>query len=152
MSTDEASVSPLVRRICYVASYELLAIALTSVGLVVLGFGRGHSTVVAVAASTVAVIWNFTWTTLFEAWERRQESQTRTLPRRAAHAVGFEGGLILLLLPLVAWILQVSLLQAFTLEVGLLVFFLAYTFGFAWLFDTVWPPVRQPRPERSRIG
>src|SRR5699024_10213022 len=47
MSTDEASVSPLVRRICYVASYELLAIALTSVGLVVLGFGRGHSTVVA---------------------------------------------------------------------------------------------------------
>ena len=84
--------------------------------------------------------------------ERRQESQTRTLPRRAAHALGFEGGLFLLLLPLVAWILQVSLLQAFTLEVGLLVFFLAYTFGFAWLFDTVWPPVRQPRPERSRIG
>lgn len=138
--------SPVVRRIIYVISYELIAILLTTVGLVVLGFGGGNSGVVAVAASTVAVVWNYIWNTMFEAWEGRQESQTRTLPRRIVHAVGFEGGLVIWLLPVVAWILQVSLLHAFSLEVGLLAFFLVYTFVFAWLFDKVLPPVRQRQP------
>lgn len=93
------------------------------------------------AASTVAVVWNYVWTTLFEMWERRQVSQTRTVLRRMVHAVGFEGGLVVLLLPIVAATLRVSLMQAFSLEVGLLVFFLVYTFVFAWLFDKIWPPI-----------
>lgn len=133
--------SPAFRRIIYVISYELIAVALTTGGLVVLGFGGGSSGVVAVAASTVAVVWNYVWTTLFEMWERRQVSQTRTVLRRMVHAVGFEGGLVVLLLPIVAATLRVSLVQAFSLEVGLLVFFLVYTFVFAWLFDKIWPPI-----------
>lgn len=133
--------SPAFRRIIYVISYELIAVALTTGGLVVLGFGGGSSGVVAVAASTVAVVWNYVWTTLFEVWERRQVSQTRTVLRRMVHAVGFEGGLVVLLLPIVAATLRVSLMQAFSLEVGLLVFFLVYTFVFAWLFDKIWPPI-----------
>jgi uncharacterized membrane protein len=81
---------------------------------------------------------------VFEFWERRQDSQTRTVARRIAHAIGFEGGLVVVLLPVVAWILGVSLLQAFGLEVGLLAFFLVYTFVFTWLFDRLWPP--RPNP------
>lgn len=128
----------------YVICYELIAVALTALGLVVLGFGGGSSGAVAVAASTVAVVWNYLWNTLFEKWEQRQQSQTRTVARRIIHAVGFEGGLVVLLLPIVAWTLRVSLLQAFGLEVGLLAFFLVYTFVFAWLFDTVLPPRISP--------
>ncbi|MEB3030950.1 PACE efflux transporter [[Mycobacterium] nativiensis] len=133
--------SPAFRRIIYVISYELIAVALTTGGLVVLGFGGGSSGVVAVVASTVAVVWNYVWTTLFEGWERRQDSQTRTVLRRIVHALGFEGGLVVLLLPIVAATLRVSLVHAFSLEVGLLAFFLVYTFVFAWLFDKVWPPI-----------
>ncbi|WP_024441576.1 MULTISPECIES: PACE efflux transporter [unclassified Mycobacterium] len=138
--------SPIFRRIVYVSSYELVAVALTTLGLTLLGFGSGGSGAVAVAASTVAVVWNYVWTTLFEAWERRQDSATRTVGRRIVHAIGFEGGLVVLLLPIVAALLKVSLAQAFGLEIGLLVFFLAYTFVFAWLFDAVWPPVRAASP------
>lgn len=141
----EDFVSPAFRRVVYVISYELVAIVLTTLGLAVLGFGGASSGVVAVAASTVAVVWNYIWTTAFEAWERRQESPTRTVRRRIAHAVGFEGGLVVLLLPIVAAILKVSLLQALSLEMGLLAFFLVYTFAFAWLFDTIWPPIRAGR-------
>lgn len=130
------------RRIVYVISYELVAVALTTVGLTVLGFGGGSSGVVAVAASTVAVVWNYLWNAMFEAWERRQDSPTRTVGRRILHAVGFEGGLVVLLLPLVAALLKVSLAQALGLEIGLLAFFLIYTFAFAWLFDALWPPIR----------
>lgn len=140
--------SSTVRRIIYVVSYEIVAILIVTLGLILLGFGGGHSGAVAVASSTVAMVWNFIWTTIFEAWERRQDSQTRTLPRRIAHAIGFEGGLIVWLLPVVAWILNVSLIQALALEAGLLAFFLVYTFVFLWLFDKVLPP-RVPTPPQS---
>lgn len=147
--------SPTIRRIIYVISYEIVAILLLTLGLLVLGFGGGQSGVLAVASSTIAVVWNFIWTTIFEAWERRQDSQTRTLPRRITHALGFEGGLVIFLLPVVAWILNVSLLQALILEAGILVFFLIYTFVFLWLFDRVLPP-RDPssitsQPVESRL-
>jgi uncharacterized membrane protein len=52
-------VSAVVRRISYVLSYELIAIVLTALGLVVLGFGGGSSGVMAVTASTVAMVWNY---------------------------------------------------------------------------------------------
>lgn len=140
--------SPHVRRIIYVTSYELIAILATSVGLTLLGFAGGNSVALAITSSTIALTWNYIWTTLFEMWESRQESRTRTVRRRIAHAIGFEGGLVLFLVPAMAWILQVSLLEALRLEIGLLVFFLCYTFVYAWIFDRVFPP-RHSRPEAA---
>lgn len=131
--------SPAIRRIIYVISYEAFAILITTFGLIVLGFGGGSSGVVAVVTSTIAVIWNYIWTSFFEMWERKQPSQVRTIPRRIAHAVGFEGGLIIFLVPTIAFILRISLLEALILDIGLLIFFLIYTFIFAWLFDKVLP-------------
>lgn len=132
--------SPILRRIIYVTSYEIIAIAFVTVTLVVLGFGGGSSGLIAVVSSGVAIVWNFIWNTLFEAWESRQASTKRTIARRVVHSLGFEGGLIIFLVPILAWILQVSLVEAFILELGLLVFFLVYTFIFAWVFDLVLPP------------
>lgn len=131
--------SPHVRRIIYVVAYEIIAILVVTGALVVLGYGGGSSGLIAVVSSTVALIWNYAWTTMFEAWEKRQKSQTRTVGRRIVHAIGFEGGLIMFLVPIIAWILHISLLDALILEIGLLVFFLVYTFVFAWVFDIVLP-------------
>lgn len=139
--TSAASkLSPVARRVIYVLSYELIAILFVTAALVVLGFGGVSSGLIAVVSSAVAIVWNFIWNTLFEAWERRQASQKRTIGRRIVHSVGFEGGLIVFLVPILAWILQVSLVEAFILELGLLVFFLIYTFVFAWVFDLILPP------------
>ena len=132
--------SATTRRIIYVITYELVAILAVTLGLSALGFGGGASGAVAIASSPVAVLWNFIWTSLFEAWERRQESQTRTVKRRVVHSIGFEGGLMFFLIPVVAWILKVSLLEAFALEASILIFFLIYTFVFMWIFDKIWPP------------
>lgn len=107
--------------------------------LVILGYGGGNSGLIAVISSTIALVWNYVWTSVFEAWEKRQMSQDRTVSRRIAHAVGFEGGLIVILVPVIAWILAISLRDAFILEIGMLAFFLVYTFIFAWLFDTLLP-------------
>jgi uncharacterized membrane protein len=74
---------------------------------------------------------------LFERWERRQAVRGRGLGRRIAHAIGFEGGLIAFLVPAIAWWLDISLWQALLMDLGLVVFFLVYTFVFNWAFDAV---------------
>ena len=61
----------------------------------------------------------------------------RSLRRRIAHAIGFEGGLIAFLVPVFAWWLGVSLWDALVMDLGLVVFFLVYTFVFNWAFDAV---------------
>ena len=71
----------------------------------------------------------------FEYWEARRARRTRTLGRRVLHACGFEGGLALVLVPLMAWWLSISLWQAFLAELGLMLFFLLYAFCFQYLFD-----------------
>jgi uncharacterized membrane protein len=124
------------RRIVYITLYEGIAIVAASAGLALLtGAGLGHSGALAVAASVIAVIWNLIFNSLFERWEARQAVRGRSLKRRIAHAIGFEGGLIGLLVPMFAWGLGISLWQALVMDLGLVVFFLVYTFVFNWAFD-----------------
>ncbi len=134
--------SATLRRVFYVLSYELIAIVASTLGLSALGHSGPNSTMVAVASSLTALVWNYIFNLLFEAWERRQKSQQRTIARRIAHALGFEGGLVLFLVPLLALILGVGLVEALLLEAGLLIFFLIYTFVFAWAFDKIVPPAK----------
>lgn len=132
--------SPVIRRVIYVVTYEVVAVVFVTFALTWLGHAGGSAGLTAVVTSTIALLWNFTWTSLFEAWERRQASQKRTVLRRVAHAVGFETGLIFMLVPVMAWLLGVSLWEAFVLDIGLIVFFFIYTFVFAWVFDLLVPP------------
>ncbi|MDI3510646.1 MAG: hypothetical protein PWQ61_1411 [Betaproteobacteria bacterium] len=126
------------RKIVYVTLYELIAIAASTAGLALLSSSSvGHASVAAVAASLIAVAWNLIFNTLFERWEARQAVRGRNFWRRAAHAIGFEGGLVVTLVPLFAWWLEISLWQAFVLDLGLIVFFLIYTFVFNLAFDKV---------------
>jgi len=98
------------RRVVYVSIYELIAIAVVTVGLSrYTGQDMGHSGVMAVVSSAVAVAWNILFNTLFERWEARQAVRGRSLRRRVAHAIGFEGGLVFTLVPLFAWWFDISL-------------------------------------------
>ncbi|MDA3147960.1 PACE efflux transporter [Leucobacter sp. UCMA 4100] len=131
--------SPIVRRIVYVLVFELLAISLVAFTFSALGHSGSSAMATAVVSSVIAMTWNFIWTSLFEAWERRQPSQTRTVPRRIAYSLGFEAGLVVFLVPAMALLLGVGLLEAFLLDIGLMVFFLVYAFVFSWLFDLIVP-------------
>jgi uncharacterized membrane protein len=137
------------RRIVYVALYEGIAIVVASAALAALsGQGLGHASGVAVAASAIAIVWNLVFNHLFERWEARQAVRGRGLGRRIAHAIGFEGGLVAFLVPLMAWWFDVSLWQALVMDLGLVVFFLVYTFAFNWGFDRVFglPASARERP------
>ena len=126
------------RKVVYVSLYEGIAIVVATLGLAGMS-GEGVQTagVVAVAASVIAILWNLAFNTLFEAWESRQTVKGRSVKRRIVHAIGFEGGLVAFLVPLFAWWFDTTLLQALVMDLGLVVFFLVYTFVFNWGFDRV---------------
>ncbi|MDR0226917.1 MAG: PACE efflux transporter [Burkholderiaceae bacterium] len=125
------------RRVVFVTLYELIAIVASSLLFMALGQNAGHSGGMAVAASTLAIVWNLSFNWLFEQWEARQSVKGRSVLRRVVHALCFEGGLALVLIPLMAWWFGVSLWEATVMEAGLLVFFLVYTYVFNWCFDHV---------------
>ena len=75
------------RRVVYVTLYELIAIAAATVGLALLsGQGAGHSGVVALVASVIAVLWNLAFNALFERWESRQAVRGRSFLLRHRRA------------------------------------------------------------------
>ena len=126
------------RRVTYVGLYEAIAIVAATAGLSALsGQGTAHSGVVAVVSSVIAICWNVVWNHLFEMWEARQATRGRGIGRRIAHAIGMEGGLVFMLVPLFAWWFKVSLWEALVMDIGLLLFFLVYTFVFNWSFDRI---------------
>ena len=126
------------RKIVYVSLYEGFAIVAATLGLAGMsGQGMQAAGILAVATSAIAVVWNLVFNTLFERWEARQPVRGRSFARRVAHAVGFEGGLTLIFVPLMAWWLDVTWLHALWMDLGLLLFFLVYTFVFNWAFDLV---------------
>lgn len=139
--------SPRVRRVLQAVLYEVGAILFVGPVLgVVFDEPMGSSLTLAALLSTIALAWNYVFNGLFERWEARQPDRRRTLRRRLAHGVGFEGGLVLLLVPVIAWWLQISWLRAFIADIGLLAFFFVYAVAFTWCFDHVFglPASAQP--------
>jgi uncharacterized membrane protein len=130
--------SPIQRRILQAVLYEVGAIAMTW-PVFGLGFGASAGSALALATllSTIALSWNFVFNALFERWEAAQPVRGRSLQRRVLHGIGFEGGLVLMLVPVMAWWLETSLWHAFLAELGLLLMFFVYAIAFTWAFDKV---------------
>ncbi len=74
---------------------------------------------------------------MFERWESRQVVEGRSFVRRLAHGIGFEGGLAIILIPVMSLWLRITPLEAFIANLGLLVFFFFYAIVFTWAFDRV---------------
>ncbi|KVT91600.1 hypothetical protein WK59_00220 [Burkholderia ubonensis] len=124
------------RRIVYVVLFEVLGILIASATLGALsGAGAAKSGMLGVMISTTGVVVNFLYNLAFEAWERRRAATTRSVGRRVLHAIGFQVALVTFLIPLIAWWLDVSLLQAFLYDAVLIVFFPIFTFVYNWSFD-----------------
>ena len=137
---------PPLRRLTYAISFELGAIALSTLLLTRLSAApASDSLLVSILVTLVALIWNLVFNRAFEAAEYRFRLR-RGLALRALHALGFEGGLFLFTVPLYMGFYSVTLAQAFAMEAALLACFLVYTFLFTWGFDRIFP--RLPLPVR----
>ncbi|MBK5415867.1 multidrug/biocide efflux PACE transporter [Pseudomonas sp. TH31] len=91
---------------------------------------------VTMAIAALALIWNVIFNGLFDRLLKRLDV-VRNAWVRVVHALLFEGGLIVMGVPLIAWWLSVSLWQAFLLDIGVLLFFLPYTYVYHWGYDVI---------------
>ncbi|MFO1107362.1 MAG: PACE efflux transporter [Amaricoccus sp.] len=124
------------RKLVYVTAFEGLAILLSMLGFMLASdAGPALSGGLSVLASAVAMVWNLAYNAAFEAWERGQAQRGRPFGRRILHALGFELGLAAVLVPVFAALLGLSLVEAFLLDGGMMLFFLGYTFLFNLGFD-----------------
>lgn len=91
---------------------------------------------VTLGISLLALSWNVIFNSLFDRLKVRLQ-----LPgdgwTRVLHALLFEGGLIVLAVPLIAALMKISLLEAFILDIGVLLFFLPYTYVYHWGYDVI---------------
>ena len=122
-------------RFFHALGFEVLAIALCApLGAWLLGYSLAHMGLLTLMISLIAMAWNMVFNAVFDGAQRRLGFR-RTLAARAVHSVLFEVGLILAVVPLAAWWLDISLWQAFVLDIGIVLFFLPYTFAFNWTYD-----------------
>ena len=130
--------SPARRKLVYAVTFESLGTLVASTYLwIVSDAGAGSSLALSVLTATIALSWSFVFNTLFEAWETRQPVRGRSLKRRTAHALLFEGGLVLICIPVMAWWIGVGYLEALVYEAGLIALFILCTYVFTWSFDRI---------------
>lgn len=130
--------SPTTRRVLQAVLYEVIAIAVVA-PVLSFGFDKPQASTfwLAVVLSTIALTWNYAFNWMFERWESRQAVRGRSFARRLAHGAGFEGGLVIILVPVMSLWLDISAAAAFVANLGLLVFFFVYAIAFTWAFDRV---------------
>lgn len=130
--------SPRTRRVLQALLYEVFAVAFVGPALGwMFDTPLSSSLLLGLLMSSIALAWNYVFNALFERWEARQAVKGRSLRRRLAHGIGFEGGLVVFLVPVMAWWLQTTLWLALIADLAVLAFFFVYAIAFTWAFDRV---------------
>jgi uncharacterized membrane protein len=122
-------------RFFHALGFEVLALAICApLGAWLLGYSLAHMGALTLMISLIAMVWNMAFNALFDRAQRRMGFE-RTLAARVIHAMLFELGLVLTVVPLAAWWLGIGLWEAFLLDIVIVLFFLPYTFAFNWTYD-----------------
>lgn len=128
-------------RIRHALSFEVIGLLLvTPLGALAFHMPIHDIGVVGLVSATIATGWNFLYNYLFDlALERRTGTTEKRGMLRVLHAVLFEGGLLLVLMPFIAWYLGVSLWQAFIMDLSFALFYMVYAYVFNWAYDLLFP-------------
>ncbi|MCQ9616666.1 PACE efflux transporter [Paenalcaligenes niemegkensis] len=86
--------------------------------------------------SAIAMLWNMLFNWLFDRLQLRYGFR-RGFWMRILHTCAFEIGLILIVVPLVAWWVDTTLWHALVLDIGLVLFFMPYAFFYNLGYDHI---------------
>lgn len=136
-------------RIRHAIMFELIGLAIFTPGAALL-FDQpmGHMGVIGVVSATAATLWNFVFNLGFDrAMLRLRGSVEKTMRIRVLHTALFEAGLIVILIPFIAWYLGIGLMTAFILDLAVVAFYLVYAFVFNIVYDWAFPIPATPLPQ-----
>lgn len=138
-------------RIRHAVMFELIGLAVFTPGAALL-FDQPveHMGIVGIISATTATVWNFIFNVGFDkAMLRLKGSVRKTIPIRLAHTALFEAGLIVMLIPFIAWYLGISLVTALAMDIAIVAFYLVYAFFFNIAYDRAFPIGTMPSPRAS---
>ncbi|WLO87080.1 PACE efflux transporter (plasmid) [Pantoea agglomerans] len=122
-------------RVLHAVVFEVVANVLVFFILIIItSAAPSQSLLLTLVSSTLAMGWNYPFNLMFDSVQLRIGFK-KNLRMRCLHAVLFEAGLLLVLIPFAAWWLDITLFSALRLESGLVLFFLTYAFLFNLLWD-----------------
>ncbi|RZG66604.1 chlorhexidine efflux PACE transporter AceI [Acinetobacter bouvetii] len=123
------------RRIIHALSYEIILLVIIAIALsFIFEVPMEVTGTLGIAMALTSVIWNMIFNHFFEKFEAKRKLK-RTVGVRMLHAVGFEGGLMLATIPMVAYAMEMSIWQAILLDFSMTMCILVYTFIFQWCYD-----------------
>ncbi len=106
--------------------------------------------IVAVVSATLATLWTYLYNLIFDKIMHARVGHTaKGLGLRIAHSILFEFGLLVVLMPFLAWYLGITLIQAFWMDIAFALFYLVYAFVYNWVYDIVFPVPGEVRASQS---
>ncbi|TCN75672.1 putative membrane protein [Vibrio crassostreae] len=126
-----------IERVFHSVLFEVLAVTLSIIGLAIFtehDVNALSGTMIVVA--TIAMIWNYCFNRIFDRYFTGEKSQ-RSLKLRIFHVVLFEAGLLIATIPVMAFLLNVGIWQAFLMDIGVTIFITIYAFVFNLIYDHV---------------
>ena len=100
-------------RLVHAVGYEVFAVLLCAPLLSwVMGKSLATAGALAITLSVIAMLWNMVYNALVDRWVQTERIHWKA-SARFVHGLGFEAGLVVWCLPVAAWMLDISLLQAF---------------------------------------
>lgn len=132
-----ATARSLKERIFHACVFEFFAVVFTMlIGIFLLNKPMDSMGIVAVLISLTALLLNIAFNWIFDKLFPFVNGD-RPVHIRILHALGFEATLVIFTIPMIAYILKMSFIDAFMFEIGLLIFFLFYTYLYNWLYDQI---------------
>ncbi|MCG2608283.1 AceI family chlorhexidine efflux PACE transporter [Acinetobacter sp. SM34] len=123
------------RRMIHALTYEIILLVIIAIALsFIFAMPMQVTGTLGIAMAVTSVIWNMTFNHFFEKFEAKRKLK-RTVGVRILHAIGFEGGLMLATIPMVAYALEMPIWQAILTDLSMTLCILVYTFIFQWCYD-----------------
>lgn len=138
-------------RVRHALMFEAVALVIFIPGsAVVFNQPVNHMGVIGIASATIATLWNFVFNMGFDrAMLYLRGSVQKTLAIRIAHTFLFEAGLVVMLIPMIAWYLGIGLWAALLMDLAIVTFYLVYGFLFNIVYDWVFPVAAAARPQEA---
>lgn len=117
--------------------FEVLAVSMSIMGLVVFtdhDVASLSGTMIVVAS--IAMVWNYCFNSVFDHYASGEKTK-RSFSLRIFHVILFEAGLLIFTVPVMAYILSVSLWNAFLMDLGVTIFITIYAFTFNLSYDHI---------------
>lgn len=128
-------------RIRHVIFFEIIGLMLViPLGAAIFHHSMGDIGIIGVVSAVVATAWNYLFNLGFDRlMQWRLGTTLKTTPLRVVHAIAFEAGLLVVLLPFIAWQLDLTLLDALVMDMSIAFFYVIYAFLFNLAYDRVFP-------------